>query len=1256
MNDHFADQDLSEEALVGRVADEFTERLNRGEQPDVEEYARLYPPIAALLRQVLPALQAMGPHASANGLVGARGTPQQLPGHLGDFRIIREVGRGGMGVVYEAEQESLGRRVALKVLHLHAGQDPRLLERFRRESRAAAQLHHTNIVPVHEVGQQDGLCYYAMQFIRGQALDEVFCELQHLRASSVPGAAKGSVAPAASLAQSLRTGAFEPVGSVNAIAAQEPTHAPAATVSMSLPAELSAAALPDRSELSSVASDYRRYCRNVARLGLQAAEALAYAHGRGIVHRDIKPANLLLDSTGVLWVSDFGLVKTQDPALTDTGDLVGTLRYMAPERFRGECDARADVYALGLTLYELLVLRPAFDGQDRLHLVDQISRQEPARPRTLDPRIPRDLETILMKAIEKDPRRRYPSAEALAGDLRRFLADEPIQARRIGPLERLGRWGRRNPLVAGLSAAVVLVAVLGFVGVFGQMQVAVAHEQEAQENARQAQKNEQDANKQRDDAQTANEQLRATQAELRSTLYAAHMNLIQHAWEEPAIPRMLELLDRHRPKPGEPDLRGFEWHYFHRLYHADVLHTLKGAGHSVVFSPDGKRLAASEERWASPDGKRLPGWLKVWDAQTGQELYTQQGFFSSYVYTLQGWSSSVVFSPDGKRLACGSSTWDDGKNAYVAGEVKVLDAQTGQELLTCKGHTDFVSSVAFSPDGKRLASAALDKTTRVWDAQTGQELLTRQGGSGGVAFSPDSKRLANGIGSELKDGQRVPSGGVKVWDAQTGQELLSLPNGGDGVAFSPDGQRLASKIRGRQVDSMSVPEEVKVWDAQTGQELFSLHGPSDGSILCAFSPDGKRLATAKFMSRPSPSPIKVSDAQTGQEIFTLQGHTAGVNSLVFSPDSKRLASGSGDRTLRIWDLQTGREIRTLKGHAGMVWSVDFSPDGKRLASASFCDGTVKVWDAQKDPETLTLKKDGVTSVATFSPNFSRLAGVAADNTVKVWDASSGQETLTLKGHTNNVRRSAFSLAFSPDGKRLATASGREVKVWDAQTGQELFACKGHTPAVISVVFSPDGKRLASRSGGRSPRQPVEVKVWDAQTGQELLNLQTIGIGQNDSIAFSPDGKRLASGGREVKVWDAQTGQELLSLPDGGSRVAFSPDGKRLAGASWDLASWSPTMKVWDAQTGQEILTFNGGHTDIVMSLAFSPDGKRLASGSQDQTVKVWDAQTGQEMLTLKGHTGSVGSVAFSADGYRLASASNDGTVKIWDATPLPAKP
>jgi hypothetical protein len=281
-------------------------------------------------------------------------------------------------------------------------------------------------------------------------------------------------------------------------------------------------------------------------------------------------------------VSDFGLVKTQDPALTDTGDLVGTLRYMAPERFRGECDALADVYALGLTLYELLALRPAFDGKDRLRLVEQIGHQEPARLRVLDPRIPRDLETILIKAIEKDPRRRYASANDLAEDLRRYLADEPIKARRIGPLEQLGRWGRRNPLVAGLSAAVVLITAIGFAGVFEQMQMAQANEHKAKEHAAEAEQQKQEANQQRDEAQrqrdevkALNDKLIAKEQQLQQTLYAAHMNLAHNVWEKGAIAWARELLEKHRPKPGETDLRNFEWFYLYRLCHADLL-TLKG--------------------------------------------------------------------------------------------------------------------------------------------------------------------------------------------------------------------------------------------------------------------------------------------------------------------------------------------------------------------------------------------------------------------------------------------------------------------------------------------------------------------------------------------------------------------------------------------------------------------------------------------------------------------------------------------------------
>jgi WD40 repeat protein/serine/threonine protein kinase len=1193
-----------ERQLVERLAEEFVERYRAGERPSLDEYAAAHPQHADEIRDLFPALvliEELAPNEDSS--VGAPGAPAAAAAPLervGDYRILREIGRGGMGVVYEAEQESLGRRVALKVLHVQAGQDARILWRFRRECRAAAQLHHTNIVPVFEVGQQGDLCYYAMQFIRGQTLDQVFRELQHLRASSVPSAAREGATPIDALTQSHWTGAGKPACAGRPRAEHQP------------------AALPDRSELSSVASNYRRYCRNVARLGLQAAEALAYAHAAGIVHRDIKPANLLLDTTGVLWVSDFGLAKTQDPALTDTGDLLGTLRYMAPERFRGECDARADVYALGLTLYELLVLRPAFDGKDRLHLADQIGRQEPTRPRALDHRIPRDLETIIMKTIEKDLRRRYASASLLAEDLHRFLADEPIRARRIGPLERLGRWGRRNPLVAGLSAAVVLLAALGFVGVFGQMQVAQANEREAQEHATRAEREEHEAKKERDEVKALNEKLKAAQEQLRRTTYAAHINLAQQAWETSRIGRVLELLEQERPKKGERDLRGFEWIYLKRLCHTDLL-TLKlgytGGGIStkagVAFSPDGKHLASATYAGNDPV-------VKVWDAQTGKELFVLKGHKPAV--------AAVVFSSDGKRLLTCSNNWYDfrrftGKAVYEPEvEVKVWDVQTGKELRTFslpnKDKDQFVD-LAFSPDGSRLASVGYVYVKGLFD--------------------PAQKGVPDATKQEVR---------VRVWDVQTGKEVLTLPKLTGltfAVAFSPDGKRLAGA-------------NGKVWNAQTGKELLILKGYPRTISSVAFSPDGNRLASSG----------KVWDAQTGKELLTLEGLTGPLNIMAFSPDGNRLATtcgskGGPDPTVVVWDAQAGKQLLVLKGHTGStVQSVVFSPDGTRLASGGD-DGTAKVWDVAPREKVLDFLKILKVSPANLvlSPDFKRVAASRyIDETkkaevreeIKIFDAQTHRELQVLKGHTGVVN----GVAFSPDGTRLASASAdNTVKVWDVQTGKNLLTFKSHGGAVVHVTFSPDGKRLASAGRG-------EVKVWDAQIGKELLSFK----GQGGQLVFSPDGNRLIlssfprieqgkPAGGQVKVWDAQTGKELFEIKGHvSSNVVFSPDGKRLAG------SWRPSigevgaLKVWDARTGQELLIFKG-YRSTISSVAFSPDGRRLASASRDGTVKVWDAQTGHELLTLTAR-GPSGRLAFSPDGNRLATITRLG-VEIWDATPLPEK-
>jgi serine/threonine-protein kinase len=401
---------------------------------------------------------------------------------VGDYRILREVGRGGMGVVFEAEQVSLGRRVALKVLPRHVAADRTALERFHREARAAARLHHTNIVPVFEVGRDRDVVYYAMQFIEGHGLDVVVRAVARLRVGPSPQAAATTreALGVSRVAASLLTGrltasdsAVEATG-VEATAPldREGRTAPGAHSSAAGPSApvLSATVLP----LSSLEGSGRRtpFARSVAQLGIQVAQALAYAHARGVVHRDIKPSNLLLDQAGVVWITDFGLAKAEEDGLTQTGDVLGTLRYMAPERFRGEGDGRADLYALGLTLYELLTLRPAFAATDRLELMERIKGHEPERPRTLDARIPRDLETIVLKAIEKDPARRYATAGALAEDLRRFLADEPIAARRASALEHAARWAKRHPAQAalgGVVAGVLVIATIASSWIAGHM-------------------------------------------------------------------------------------------------------------------------------------------------------------------------------------------------------------------------------------------------------------------------------------------------------------------------------------------------------------------------------------------------------------------------------------------------------------------------------------------------------------------------------------------------------------------------------------------------------------------------------------------------------------------------------------------------------------------------------------------------------------------------------------------------------------------
>jgi serine/threonine protein kinase len=445
---------------VEEIAEEFAARLRRGERPALTEYTDRYPELADEIRELFPAMVVMEKFGSIAGPITGPRAPAPATdsaGQLGDFRILREVGRGGMGIVYEAIQESLGRHVALKVLAGPRANGP-FLERFHREAKAAARLHHTNIVPVFGVGEAGGTHFYAMQFIRGHGLDLVLAEVRRMRGCHDANATHDRTAAVAAFAvRNLLTGARNPA-SVTDVWKDHPT------TDLDTAVSGPAADRPriNLSEVSLAGQSEQRYFREAARLCVQAADGLHYAHGQGVLHRDIKPSNLLLDAQGTVWITDFGLAKADDSHdLTGSGDIVGTVRYMAPERFRGEADARSDVYALGITLYELLTLKPAYDDSDRLRLVDRVAKESPPPPRSIDPRIPRDLETIVLKSVARDPADRYATAGALAEDLRRFLADRSILARRHSQAEQAWRWCRRNPAIAtlGVAVAACLVAV-----------------------------------------------------------------------------------------------------------------------------------------------------------------------------------------------------------------------------------------------------------------------------------------------------------------------------------------------------------------------------------------------------------------------------------------------------------------------------------------------------------------------------------------------------------------------------------------------------------------------------------------------------------------------------------------------------------------------------------------------------------------------------------------------------------------------------
>jgi eukaryotic-like serine/threonine-protein kinase len=997
--------------------------------------------------------------------------------YFGDYEIVREIARGGMGVVFQARQVSLNRAVALKMILSGQLANDTDIKRFYTEAEAAANLDHPGIVPIFEVGQHEGQHYFSMGFIEGQ-----------------------------SLSQRLADGPLPP--------------------------------------------------REAATLMVKVAEAIEYAHRRGVIHRDLKPANILLDQFGNPRVTDFGLAKKLegDSGLTGSGQIMGTPSYMPPEQAggnRGAVGPAADVYALGATLYCGVTGRPPFQAANVMDTVLQVISEEPAPPRRLNPAVERDLETICLKCLEKDLSRRYGSAAELGHDLRRFLDGEPIVARPVTAWERAWKWAQRRPAIAALCAATALATVLGVAGIAWQWRKAEANFTRAETNLA-------EANRQRAVAEKKTREATEATESVERQLYINRVNLAQREWMSNSSSAADDLLNR-----CPPHLRDWEWSYIRRLCHPESL-VIQAGMSGLAFSPDGRRVVS-----AGPEHR-----VKIWDTIRGDLVFTITGH-SEPVFT-------IAFSPDGRLLATGSQDKT----------IKLWDAATGTLIRTLEPHGSWIRSVAFSPDGTRLVSGSgaelftPKKTSELilWEVATGRELRRFAGPHDriyGVAYRPDGRQIAS-INCESS---------VKLWDPEADMPQRVLVGHTyyiDCVAYSPDGRTLATGSR----DQSAI-----LWDVATGKILHVLRGHDSHVKSLAFSPDGKTLITGDWGAA-----IKVWDVSGGAEVTHFRGSSS-VSNVQFSPDGRFLATAGRDNLVKLWETRTlaNIESRALDGHRGWCFRAEYTRDGRTLATTGW--GLVRLWDAASGRHVRDIETGIPTGVygLAIRPD-GRVIATAQERgpkEVDLWDAATGQRLRKLVGHGATVK----CVAFHPEGRTLASAGeDRTIRLWDASDGRPIAVLEGHSATVDAIAFSPDGKWLASKGWDHT------VRLWDVATRRAIRVHEGVGQRPSDTyangVAFSPDGPLLAAarGDGRVNLWNTETGAEVLTLSGHGgpvNSVAFL-GARRIVSTSNDR-----TIKLWDLVTGETVLTLRG-HTGQVIGVACRPDGTQFATTGSDDG-RLWDA-------------------------------------------------
>lgn len=1097
---------------------------------------------------------------------------------VGDFRLLKEIGRGGMGIVYLAEQISLNRRVALKTLPQLQVLDKNVLNRFQREARAAAYLKHRNIVPVYLLGEEE-THFYVMSFIEGLTLAEVIRDLrQTWKFSSGDHSLHSGIAT-----KFLFSTEGQKATATTIYAKSDEIESNPSGVT-----ELATSPSSNDDNLSSEFFDLE-YFKNVARMGIQAAEALDYAHSEGIIHRDIKPSNLMVDDNMHLWVTDFGLawIESEASQSLSADRIVGTLRYMSPEQALGDrslIDSRTDIYSLGATLYELCTLKTPFSDVQKSQLISVLNSDEPKKPRQLQPEVPKDLETIILKAMSKEAHERYDTAGKMAEDLRCFLENRPISAKPPALTDRLQKWVRRNRLVAALAFTVMasLTSLAIFLAIYNSQITKV--NKELGDTITSLEKSQ---SKLRETVST----LKVRERDHRQRLYASDM---QAAMQDKR--RIPELLDQYLPAEGEEDLRSIEWHYLkrHTETELDTIAKYDGQFYAMTLSPNGSQLALGGN-----DSR-----LRVIDLNSKSELCS--------IDTEQIEINSIAYSPDGNHIATFGHE----------GRVRIWKNHEFTEVISFQatnfqGLDKFVRGldVIFSPDGQLLLTASQEEFVGIWDWKSGELIRKLSAPSGGSHKTPGINKLkmvsaSHTLAAACNDGQ------LRIWNTENWEQKQVIWYGVDRllcVDITSDGTKVATAgARGK----------VSIWDIESGKSLL-LHQHTQDIYSAKFSNNGHFFALGDLEGGVTIWPLNsiFSKGKSRDEIeppiefLNWPIHTSRITEIQFK-DNNTLYTCSWDGEVKLW-----KPFKNLP-HKSIVPKQKNINDFAQLSESEYFltvseNGDLELWNAVDEKyEALLYHHHLPLSVVNISDNHRWLTIADNSETIFKWDLSSPSPPEKIQCYLSKNFQSKH-LDFSHDSKLLAyQQSPHNVSVIDLETGKAIndFSDSRHP------VFSPDGKHLAlinapaDLEGDLSWGDAVDLK--EIKTGQLIHSFEEPN-GVCNQIQFNKDGSELitANSERQIHFWDYNT-FELKKTLNPGKIGRMTTLAQTTEGSTILIGNRGRQLSFWQAETGLELFSLPR-QTSAVYEIAFTMDGRKIVLRKENKKLNVIDTLSPEEYKNIK---------------------------------------